>query len=75
MTIMQTPFGHDIPVYNRERTICDVVRSRSHIEIQTLQESLKEYARQKDKNPRVLMDYANLFQVEKILRRYLEVLL
>lgn len=72
---MQTPFGHDIPVYNRERTICDVVRSRSHIEIQTLQESLKEYARQKDKNPRVLMDYANLFQVEKILRRYLEVLL
>ena len=62
---MQTPFGHDIPVYNRERTICDVVRSRSHIEIQTLQESLKEYARQKDKNPRVLMDYANLFQVEK----------
>lgn len=72
---MQTPFGHDIPVYNRERTICDVVRSRSYIEIQTLQESLKEYARQKDKNPRVLMDYANLFQVEKILRRYLEVLL
>ena len=72
---MQTPFGHDIPVYNRERTICDVIRSRSHIEIQTLQESLKEYARQKDKNPRVLMDYANLFQVEKILRRYLEVLL
>lgn len=75
LTVMQTPFGHDVPVYNRERTICDVIRSRSRIEIQTFQESLKTYARQKDKNLQVLMDYAKLFRVEKILRRYLEVLL
>ena len=72
---MQTPFGHDVLVYDMERTICDLLRSRNHIEIQTFQGALKAYARRKDKNLRRLMYYAKLFRVEKILRQYLEVLL
>ncbi len=72
---MQTPFGHSVPVYDMERTICDLLRSRRNIEIQTFQDALKQYARRKDKNLRMLMKYATLFHVEKILRPYLEVLL
>lgn len=72
---LQTPFGHSVPVYDMERTICDLIRSRSKIEIQTLQHALKQYALRKDKNLRVLMNYAGLFHVEKVLRQYLEVLL
>lgn len=71
----QTPFGHTVPVYDMERTICDLLRSRSRIEIQTFQGALKAYARRKDKNLRALMQYAGMFKVEKILRQYLEVLL
>ena len=71
----QTPFGHTVPVYDMERTICDLLRSRSRIEIQTFQGALKAYARRKDKNLRALMQYAGMFRVEKILRQYLEVLL
>ena len=71
----QTPFGHTVPVYDMERTICDLLRSRSRIEIQTFQGALKAYARRKDKNLRALMQYARMFKVEKILRQYLEVLL
>ena len=70
----QTPFGHTVPVYDMERTICDLLRSRSRIEIQTFQGALKAYARRKDKNLRALMQYAGMFKVEKILRQYLEVL-
>ena len=72
---MQTPFGHDVPVYDMERTVCDLLRSRNHIEMQTFQGALKAYARRKDKDLRTLMRYAKLFRVEKILRQYLEVLL
>ena len=75
LTTAQTPFGHDVPVYDMERTICDVLRSRSHIEMQTFQDALKAYARRKDKDLRTLVRYAKLFRVEKILRQYLEVLL
>ena len=71
----QTPFGHTVPVYDMERTICDLLRSRSRIEIQTFQGALKAYARRKDKNLRALMQYAGMFKEEKILRQYLEVLL
>ena len=75
MSTAQTPFGHTVPVYDMERTICDLVRSRNNIEIQTLQGALKQYARHKEKNLRKLMQYASAFHVKKILRQYLEVLL
>lgn len=75
ITTMQTSFGHAVPVYDMERTICDLLRSRNNIEIQVFQDALKQYAIRKDKNLRVLMKYATLFHVENILRPYLEVLL
>ena len=75
LTTAQTPFGHTVPVYDMERTICDLLRSRSRIEIQTFQGALKAYVRRKDKDLRRLMQYASLFRVEKVLRPYLEVLL
>ena len=73
LTTGQTPFGHTVPVYDMERTICDLLRSRSSMEIQTFQGALKMYARRKDKDLRTLMRYAGMFRVEKILRQYLEV--
>jgi predicted transcriptional regulator of viral defense system len=75
ITTMQTPFGHPVPVYDQERTICDLIRSRSAVEAQTFQTALKQYAQRRDKNLRRLMQYAALFRVERILRQYLEVLL
>ena len=72
---MKTPFGNSVPVYDAERTICDIVRSRSGIEMQTFQDALKQYAARREKDLRKLMRYAQLFRVEKLLRQYLEVLL
>ena len=75
LTTAQTPFGHTVPAYDMERTICDLVRSRNSMEMQTFQGAIKMYAGRKDKNLRTLMRYAKLFRVEKRLRLYLEVLL
>lgn len=71
----QTPFGHTVLTYDMERTLCDLIRSRRNIEIQTLQDALKQYVCRKEKNLLNLMKYAKIFHVEKILRQYLEVLL
>ena len=46
-----------------------------NIEMQVFQDALKQYVKRKDKNLRMLMKYAAMFHVEKILRPYLEVLL
>lgn len=68
-------YGNDIPMYDLERTICDAVRSRNNMEMQDFTSALKTYARRKDKDLNRLMDYAKRFRVDKIIRRYLEVLL
>ena len=75
IVMTQTPFGHSVPVYNMERTICDIIRNRNNTEMQTLQTALKQYAKRTDKDLRLLMQYATMFRVDKILRQYLEVLL
>ncbi len=75
LTSIQTPFGNTVQTYDMERTVCDIVRSRSQMEIQTFQDALKQYTNRKDKNFRLLMRYAQKFQVDKILNKYLEVLL
>ena len=72
---MNTPFGNSGPVYDMERTICDLIRSRSGIEMQTFQDALKQYTKRKAKDLRKLMRYAQMFRVGKPLRQYLEVLL
>ena len=75
MTEAMTPFGHKVILYGPERTVCDMIRSRNEMEIQSVQDALKRYARRKDKNLHKLMEYANLFHVDKRLNQYLEVLL
>ena len=72
---VQTPFGNEVLTYNMERTVCDVIRSRSNMEMQIYQDALKQYFRRRNKNLRRLMEYAALFHVERILRQYQEVLL
>lgn len=73
--IVKTSYGHDIPLYNRERTICDLIRSRNRFEIQDFQTALKTYIMGKNKNLNRLMEYAKLFHVDKKIREYMKVLL
>lgn len=66
--------GTSIRVYDTERTIIDIIRNRSKIDTQILNTSIKEYMKKKDKNMVNLAKYAKIFNVENILKRYMEVL-
>lgn len=72
---MNTPFGNSVPVYDPERTICDIIRSKSGIEIQTFRDALRQYTASNKKDLRKLMNYAQMFRIEKTLRQYMEILL
>jgi predicted transcriptional regulator of viral defense system len=75
VTEKATPFGNTVKVYDMERTVCDIVRSRSTVGTQILGEALKRYVKRKDRNLHLLMEYAAMFRVDRIVRNYLEVLL
>jgi hypothetical protein len=72
---VQTSFGHSIPIYDPERTICDIVRCRRRFEIQDYQTALKTYVSRYDKDLIRLMQYAQMFHVERKIRAYMEVML
>lgn len=74
-TIVQDNCGNQIPMYDLERTLCDLVRSRRNIEIQEFNIALKAYVARKDKDLTKLMMYARLFRLDNVVRRYMEVLL
>jgi len=70
-----TSFGNLVRCYNIERTICDLLRSRSRCDEETVISALKNYAAFKGKNLNLLGEYAKLMKVEKTLKGYMEVLL
>ena len=74
-TVVVDNCGNSIPMYDLERTVCDLIRSRNSIEAQDFNDVLKNYVKRKDKDLNKLSEYARLFRVDKILRKYLELLL
>ena len=66
--------GTSIKVYDIERTIIDIIKNRNKIDNQILNTAIKEYMKKKEKNMVRLAQYAKKFNVEKILKQYMEVL-
>ncbi len=75
ITIKRTTFGNDVKCYNAERTICDLIRSRSRLDEEMFISGIKNYANWKDKDLNLLGKYSKIFKVDKILKQYMEVLL
>ena len=72
---LPTPAGNMVPVYDLERTICDVIRSRNKLGTETFLSALKMYAASPKKNLNKLNTYATQLRIANVLRQYLEVLL
>ena len=74
-TSIKTPAGNNVPVYNIDRTICDVIRSRNRMGSETFLHAIKAYAASPDKRLDRLTGYAEALHVSGVVKRYLEVLL
>lgn len=72
---MKSPNGNFIKIYNIERTICDLIRSRNRIDIQILNEALKQFVKMKTTDYSILMSFAKELKIDTILSKYLEILL
>jgi predicted transcriptional regulator of viral defense system len=77
MGLVEKPntFGHIVKCYNPERTICDLLRSRSRLDEETVLSALKRYAVSKGKNLYLLADYSRKLMVFNVLKGYMDVLL
>jgi len=72
---VKTPGGNEVYCYNTERTLCDILKTRSKTDIQLISEAFKNYVKSDYKDIRLLSEYSKIIGVEERLRNYLEVLL
>jgi predicted transcriptional regulator of viral defense system len=68
----ETIFGRKIKVYNKERTICDILKDRNNMDISTVNEAIRKYLTGKDKKLPLLLDYGDKLKISSVLRKYLE---
>lgn len=71
----KSPGGNPVRCYNAERTLCEILRSRSNSDIQVVTDAFKRYTRLAGRDIPQLSTFAKLFRVENKLRAYMEVLL
>jgi predicted transcriptional regulator of viral defense system len=67
--------GVKVKIYDREKTVADCFKFREKVGMDVALESIKDYLRQPKVNVSLLMKYARINRVEKIMRPYLEALL
>lgn len=72
---LPTPGGHTVNAYDMERTICDIIRKRSEMDIAAFHYAVREYAGRRDKNLARLTEYAGVLHMERQVRETLGVLL
>jgi predicted transcriptional regulator of viral defense system len=70
-----TSFGNNVRVYCIERTLCDVLRSKSRIDIQIVSDAFKRAVKIQSLDYQLLIDYAKLMGIDKVVKTYMEVLL
>ena len=61
---VKTPDGNIVKAYDKERTICDLIRKKDSVDVTEFNYALKIYAASKDKNLARLSEYARTMNME-----------
>ncbi|TFG92431.1 MAG: Abortive infection protein AbiEi [Candidatus Atribacteria bacterium] len=67
--------GHEIRIYNWEKTICDCFRYRNKLGLDIAKEGLSEYLKRKDRDLEKLLEYAEICRIEPLLQTWLNAMI
>ena len=67
--------GISVRIYNKEKTVTDCFKYRNKIGVEVAIEALKDYMSQPSPNVTLLLEYAKINRVEKLIKPYIETLL
>ena len=72
---VDSPSGVKVRAYDKERTICDLIRKRAAMDSAVFRQAIKDYARSKDKDLVRLSEYAKTMNMESRVHEVMEVAL
>ena len=73
ITEVKTPMGNNIRVYDVERCICDIIRSKNRMDSDHVKYSIRAYLKRKDKDLVKLSNYAKEMGIKDEVMNYIEV--
>ena len=73
ITETTSPLGATVRLYDKERCVCDLIRSKEQMDMQLFTHAIKGYFHA-EPNPRKLLKYGKEFKVDDKIRMYLEVM-
>ena len=71
LTEVETPMGNKVKVYDIERCICDIIRSKNRMDSEHIKHSVREYVKRKDKDLVKLSLYAEKLGVKGVVMDFL----
>ncbi len=70
---VETPLGNKVRAYDKERCICDIIRSKKRMDSELVKYSVREYVKRKDKDLIKLSKYADAMGIKDEVMNYVEV--
>lgn len=70
ITEIETPMGNKVKVYDIERCICDIIRSKNRMDMEHVKYSVREYIKRKDKDLVKLSLYAEKLGIKEVVMDY-----
>ena len=73
LTEIETSYGNKVRVYDIERCICDIIRSKNRMDLEHIKYSIRSYIKRKDKNINKLSEYAKKLGIKEEVMNYIEI--
>lgn len=73
LTKVKTPMGNSVRVYDIERCMCDIIRSKNRMDSEHVKYSIRAYLKRKDKDIVKLSNYASQIGIKEEVMNYIEV--
>ncbi len=70
---IESPFGHEIHIYDKERTVCDCIKKKNLLDADVVNDALRRYMKLSGADFSKLLEYAEIFKIEDLVRKYMEV--
>ena len=72
---MKTPYGNEVYVYDKERTICDCLKKKEQLDSDLVNDAVRRYLKTPGSDYAKLIKYAELINIKELVRKYMEVLI
>lgn len=71
LTEIETSMGNKVKVYDIERCICDIIRSKNRMDLEHIKYSVREYIKREDKDLVKLSSYAEKLGIKEVVMDYI----